>query len=221
MNAGNRISRFQSSPQSFVAVAASAVLAVAISVYCLNLGIFIVFQNLFYFPIIVSCIYYLKRGFVFSLILSSLYFFLIVAHTTDACILIQALIRVTIFIAVAGVVTFLSLQRKRVEGLLLQTNTQLESEVEERKKTEQEKANIISELQKTLAEVKILRGILPICSFCKKIRNDKGYWDQVEIYVGQHSDAEFSHSICPECVDKHYSKSSDEKAEKPNLPNES
>jgi hypothetical protein len=162
----------------------------------------------------------LKRGFVFSLILSSLYFFLIVAHTTDAGILIQALIRVTIFIAVAGVVTFLSLQRKRAEGLLLETNTQLESEVEQRKKTEQEKANIISELQKTLAEVKILRGILPICSFCKKIRNDKGYWDQVEIYVGQHSDAEFSHSICPECVDRHYSKSSDEKAEKPNFPNE-
>ena len=199
-------------------MAASAVLAVAISVYCLNLGIFIVFQNLFYFPIIVSCIYYLKRGFVFSLILSSLYFFLIVSHTTDAVILIQALIRVTIFIAVAGVVTFLSMQRKRVEGLLLETNTQLESDVEERKKTEQEKENIISELQKTLAEVKILRGILPICSFRKKIRNDKGYWDQVEIYVGQHSDAEFSHSICPECVDKHYSKSSEEKAEKPNFP---
>ena len=205
MNARNRIFRFQSSPQAFIAVAASAVLAVAISVYSLNLDIFIVFQNLLYFPIIVSCIYYLKRGFVFSVILSTLYFFLIVAHTTDAVILIQALIRVTIFIAVAGVVTFLSMQRKRVEGLLLETNRQLGSEVEERKKAEQEKENIISELQKTLAEIKILRGILPICSFCKKIRNDKGYWDQVEIYVGQHSDAEFSHSICPECVDKHYS----------------
>jgi hypothetical protein len=206
MNAKNRSFRFQSSPQSFIAVAATAVLAVAISVYYLTLDRFIVFQNLFYFPIIVSCIYYLKRGFVFSVILSSLYFFLIVAHTTDAGILIQALVRVTIFIAVAGVVTFLSMQRKRAEGLLLETNRQLESEVEERKKAEQEKENIISELQKTLAEVKILRGILPICSFCKKIRNDKGYWDQVEIYVGQHSDAEFSHSICPECVDKHYPK---------------
>ncbi len=218
MNAGNRIFRFQSSPQSFIVVAATAVLAVAISVYCLNLGIFIVFQNLFYFPIIVACIYYLMRGFVFSVILSSLYFFLVIAHTTDAVIIVQALIRVTIFISIAGVATFLSTQRKRVEGLLLETNRQLESEVEERRKTEQEKENIISELKKTLAELKILRGILPICSFCKKIRNDKGYWDQVEIYVGQHSDAEFSHGICPECVDKHYSIYSKEKDKKPNIP---
>ena len=187
-------------------MATTAVLAVAISVYYLTLERFIVFQNLFYFPIIISCIYYLKRGFVFSVFLSSLYFFLIVTHTTDSVILIQALIRVIIFIAVAGVVTFLSMHRQRAEELLLETNRQLESEVEERKKSEGEKENLIFELQKTLAEVKILRGILPICSFCKKIRNDKGYWDQVEIYVGQHSDAEFSHSICPECIDKHYPK---------------
>ena len=125
MNAGNRIFRFQSSPQAFIAVAVTAVLAVAISFYCLNLGIFIVFQNLFYFPIIVSCIYYLKRGFVFSVILSSLYFFLIVAHTADAVILIQALIRGTIFIAVAGVVTFLSMQSKQAEEALRANRRQL------------------------------------------------------------------------------------------------
>jgi hypothetical protein len=207
MTAKNRSFRFQSSPQSFIAVAATAVLAVAISVYYLTIDRFIVFQNLFYFPIIISCIYYLKRGFVFSVFLSCLYFLLIVTHTTDSVILIQALIRVIIFIAVAGVVTFLSMHRQRAEELLLETNRQLESEVEERKKAEEEKENLLFELQKTLAEVKILRGILPICSFCKKIRNDKGYWEQVEIYVRQHSNVEFSHSICPECIDKHYPKS--------------
>lgn len=214
MNTKKRISRFKSSPQSFIAVAVTAVLAVAISVYYLTVDRFIVFQNLFYFPIIISCIYYLKRGFSFSVLLSSLYFLLIVIHTTDSVILIQALMRVIIFVAVAGVVTYLSMQSKRAEQSLLETNRQLESEVEERKKAEQEKGNLIFDLQKTLEEVKILRGILPICSFCKKIRNDKGYWEQVEIYVRKHSDAEFSHSICPDCMDEHYPISGNKKNEK-------
>lgn len=59
-------------------------------------------------------------------------------------------------------------------------------------------------LQKTLAEVKTLRGFLPICSHCKKIRDDKGYWNQIESYIRDRSDAEFSHGICPECAEKYY-----------------
>lgn len=55
------------------------------------------------------------------------------------------------------------------------------------------------------SEVKTLRGILPICSFCKNIRNDKGYWDRVDVYVKQHTEAEFSHSICPDCYKERYS----------------
>jgi hypothetical protein len=62
----------------------------------------------------------------------------------------------------------------------------------------------ITDLEKALREVKTLRGIVPICSFCKKIRNDKGYWDQVEVYVTEHSEANFSHGICPECMAEHY-----------------
>jgi len=54
------------------------------------------------------------------------------------------------------------------------------------------------------SEVKTLRDILPICSFCKKVRNDKGYWDQVEDYVRQHTEAEFSHCVCPDCWSEHY-----------------
>ena len=60
------------------------------------------------------------------------------------------------------------------------------------------------ELRQALDQIKTLHGILPICSFCKKIRDDQGAWDQVEVYVGKHSNANFSHSICPECMKKHY-----------------
>ncbi|HSL48099.1 MAG TPA: GAF domain-containing protein [Candidatus Deferrimicrobiaceae bacterium] len=55
--------------------------------------------------------------------------------------------------------------------------------------------------EQALAEVKALRGLLPICSYCKKVRNDENYWEQIETYICQHSDAQFSHSICPECRD--------------------
>ena len=55
-----------------------------------------------------------------------------------------------------------------------------------------------------LARVKRLEGIFPICSHCKKIRDDKGYWNQIEAYIEKHSDAEFSHSICQECAKKYY-----------------
>lgn len=59
-------------------------------------------------------------------------------------------------------------------------------------------------LENALNEVKKLQGLFPICSFCKKIRDDKGYWNQIEAYVRDHSEAEFSHSICPMCVKEHY-----------------
>jgi DNA-binding NtrC family response regulator len=74
----------------------------------------------------------------------------------------------------------------------------------ERKKLEIEREKIIEKLQDALAKIKTLSGLLPICSFCKKVRDDKGYWNQIEVYVREHSDANFSHSICPECAKKHY-----------------
>jgi len=60
------------------------------------------------------------------------------------------------------------------------------------------------ELSNALAQVKQLKGLLPICMFCKKIRDDGNYWQQVEDYVAQHTQADFSHSICPDCLEKHY-----------------
>ena len=61
-----------------------------------------------------------------------------------------------------------------------------------------------AELKKTLDEVKTLRGILPICSFCKKVRDDKGYWEQVDVYINKHTEVDISHSICQDCLKKHY-----------------
>jgi len=60
------------------------------------------------------------------------------------------------------------------------------------------------ELKKAFAEIKILQGFLPICSSCKKIRDDKGYWNQIESYIRDHSEAEFTHGICPDCIKKLY-----------------
>ncbi|HOI09481.1 MAG TPA: hypothetical protein PK313_03290 [Myxococcota bacterium] len=62
----------------------------------------------------------------------------------------------------------------------------------------------VADLERTLGEVKTLRGIIPICSFCRKVRNDQGYWDMVEVYVREHSEADFSHSVCPDCMQIHY-----------------
>jgi PAS domain S-box-containing protein len=72
------------------------------------------------------------------------------------------------------------------------------------KELEEEKDQAIRKLEKTLDELKILRGIIPICSSCKNIRNDKGGWDQLEAYIDEHSEANFSHGICPDCVKRLY-----------------
>jgi len=75
-----------------------------------------------------------------------------------------------------------------------------------RARLESEKEALINDLQKALSEVKTLKGFLPICSHCKNIRDDKGYWNQIEGYIQKHSDAEFSHGMCPECSDELYGK---------------
>ena len=59
---------------------------------------------------------------------------------------------------------------------------------------------LTGELGEALAEIKTLRGIIPICTSCKKIRDDQGYWHQVEVYVRDHTEAQFSHGMCPECA---------------------
>lgn len=78
-------------------------------------------------------------------------------------------------------------------------------DITERKYCERERDSLIQHLQEYVARIKILRGLIPICSSCKRVRSDKGYWSQLEVYITEHSDAEFSHGLCPECATKHYS----------------
>jgi PAS domain S-box-containing protein len=85
-----------------------------------------------------------------------------------------------------------------------------ERDITERRKAEEEREKLISALQDALANVKTLKGLLPICAWCKKIRDDKGYWTKVEIYIKEHSDASFTHGICPECLKKESAETYDE-----------
>jgi PAS domain S-box-containing protein len=77
-------------------------------------------------------------------------------------------------------------------------------DITEHKRAEEEREKLIKELQEALKEIKTLRGILPLCSFCKKIRDDKGYWEQVDVYIYKHLQADISHSLCPDCGKEHY-----------------
>ena len=77
-------------------------------------------------------------------------------------------------------------------------------DITKRKAAEQERERLVVELQEALARVKLLSGIIPICASCKKIRDDRGYWQQVEAYIGTHSEAEFTHGICPDCAKRIY-----------------
>jgi len=78
-------------------------------------------------------------------------------------------------------------------------------DIEDRLKAEEERERIIADLQDALSKIKTLSGLLPICANCKKIRDDKGYWNKIEIYIRDQSNADFTHSICPECAKKLYS----------------
>ena len=83
-------------------------------------------------------------------------------------------------------------------------NEQLMAEIAQRKEAESAREKLILELQNALLKIRMLSGLLPICSSCKKIRDDGGYWEQIEVYIRDHSEADFSHSICPECTEKLY-----------------
>ncbi|NUM53830.1 MAG: hypothetical protein HUU46_09330 [Candidatus Hydrogenedentes bacterium] len=79
-------------------------------------------------------------------------------------------------------------------------NAALESEIAERKSSDEKLRQTASDLEHALKEIKTLQGIIPICGYCKKIRDDSGVWKQLEVYISMHSDAEFSHGVCPDCV---------------------
>lgn len=87
---------------------------------------------------------------------------------------------------------------------LEQNRHQLVEALEERRREARERERLIGELEEALSKVRTLTGLLPICSSCKNIRDDQGYWKQMEAYISEHSEAEFSHSLCPPCAQKLY-----------------
>ena len=98
----------------------------------------------------------------------------------------------------AGAADYVTKPINRLELLTRMSSAlKLKREMDRRKAREEE-------LEQALQEIKVLRGILPICSRCKKIRDEHGQWHSVESYIKGHSEADFSHLICPECLDKHF-----------------
>jgi len=77
-------------------------------------------------------------------------------------------------------------------------------DVTARREVELERERLIEDLQKALADIRTLRGLLPICAGCKKIRDDKGYWQGLEQYLSEHAEVQFSHGLCPDCLGKYY-----------------
>ena len=108
----------------------TTVFSIAVSYYFIHAGRYNVFQNIFYFPLIIACVYYLRKGLVFSVLLSLFYLFLILAHTSNLTIIRDAIIRVATFIMVAGIVMFLSLKQKRSEVMLKAINEKYQSLIE-------------------------------------------------------------------------------------------
>jgi len=98
----------------------------------------------------------------------------------------------------ATIVPFLDDDGKPLQYLAIRT------EITARKNAEEEREKLIGELQSALAEVKTLSGFLPICCKCKKVRDDQGYWNQIEAYISRHSNALFSHGYCPDCIGQAY-----------------
>jgi len=77
-------------------------------------------------------------------------------------------------------------------------------DITERKRLEEEKEQLVMDLHLASTRIKKLRGLIPICSTCKKIRDDKGYWNKLESFIEEHSEAEFTHSMCPACEERFY-----------------
>lgn len=105
----------------------------------------------------------------------------------------------------AGAMDYISKPVNGVELLArVSSALTLKREMDRRKSREEELRRSNHELQRALKEVKTLRGLIPICASCKKIRNDGGFWQQLEEYLGEHSEAEFSHGLCQPCIKKLY-----------------
>ncbi|MFC2130370.1 PAS domain S-box protein [Bacteroidota bacterium] len=112
----------KSDKMPLIALAATTILSFAVSIFCMLNDYYIIFQNVFYIPIIIACMYFFKRGFIFSVILTCIYLIITIIFSENTGISLQALIRVFMFLLMAVVITYISLERKRTEEALLMKN---------------------------------------------------------------------------------------------------
>lgn len=130
-------------------------------------------------------------------ILSSIYL--------DADVLAMNLVIYGVMAAIiVGTVTYFKRSMERINADLLASNQALADEIRSHRSTQSRNLKLIADLENALSEVKTLTGLLPICSHCKNIRDDKGYWKKLESYLHEHSGARFTHSVCPQCMNDHY-----------------
>ncbi len=139
-----------------------------------------------------------------ALIWAAAEFLEIAPHSSYAFLFRNPAVRVGFLLSVVFLLASIRSWGEELEKKVEERTALLAKEIEERKSSEAERERLIGELREALSRVTKLRGLLPICASCKRIRDDQGYWNQIEEYLHQHSDAEFTHGICPECVDKLY-----------------
>lgn len=108
---------------------------------------------------------------------------------------------------VYGVMEFFSRELRQPDDSLLQAMADMGIRIGqfiERRQVETQREQLLKELQAAMSNIKVLSGLLPICASCKKIRDDKGYWNDLETYISNHSEADFSHGICQDCARRLY-----------------
>jgi len=155
----------------------------------------VVYTHLFYIPIILAGIWYPQYAIFFAAALGLLH--ITCDYAAAAAFKIDPFLRATILVIVACVTSYLVLWRNRSFKRLQTANDELAS-------ARNDLYSKNEKLQNALNEVKTLKGLLPICASCKKIRDDKGYWNQIEFYLQNHMEVRFSHGLCPECKKKLY-----------------
>ena len=158
-------------------------------------GIDIVYTHLYYIPIILTGIWYPRYALFFAAALGLIH--IASDYANAESFKIGSLLRAVMFMVVAYVTSHLVLKRDRLFRELKTLNNELAT-------VSGELHHKNEALQHALNEIKTLKGIIPICASCKNIRDDKGYWNQIESYIHDHTEAEFSHSLCPDCVKKLY-----------------
>lgn len=160
------------------------------------------------FPLISFFLFGKNEGAVWSLIVICIIFFIFINPNNFLSIYsyhYEFKIRfIASYIAVTAITYWLEYLREYYKNKLEINNKALELEIKEKEKAEKDKEELIVSLRNTIEEVKVLSGLLPICAHCKKIRDDEGYWKQIEDYFRIHADTKFTHSICPECVKEWY-----------------